>query len=133
MFSGSIALKADSSTQGVLLGIILEILLLVFSKGHLHEAGDRCRPSGYKANAAGFLVGAVCPLHHGASLGSSLGHILCAELQVRSPRPSWPYCWYVLCTVLGALPTLLHPHNNPTRSVLLLRNVLQMSQLKLSG
>lgn len=41
VLSGSIALKADSSAQGVLLGIILEILLLVFSTCHVHEAGDR--------------------------------------------------------------------------------------------
>lgn len=93
------------------MGIILEILLLVFSKGHLHEAGDRCLSSSYKMNTAGFLVGGcLCDGSWSFSRQLSWAHSVCRELQVHSPRPSWPSEEKATCLEMwSASPAALPP------------------------
>lgn len=80
------------------MGIILENLLLVCSKGHLHEADDRYLSSSYKMNKAGFLVGGCLPAaSRSFSRQLSGAPSVCRELQVHSPGPSWPSGGKALC------------------------------------
>lgn len=81
VLSGSVTLKVDSFTQGVLFVGVLEILWLAFSKCNLLKGGDRYLSSSYKMNTTGGLSAAS----FSSSRQLSWTHSVCRNLQVHSP------------------------------------------------